>query len=421
MTEAELLADLREVAFGQPVVGGPPRVGAEAELLPVDVATGRMAPIRSAERPCTLPVLRRVAERLGWREEEGDAPKFHTPGGALVSYEPGGQIEVSAPPRTSVGALVESLQGTVLPLREAALGAGVRLLEEGIDPVSAIAEVPLQLGGERYRLMDEHFARIGPAGARMMRQTASFQVNVDWADDVRLHWRVLNAAAPFLTAIFASSPLYRGADTGAQSFRALTWTELDPGRTGIVGGAGDPVLAYLRFALAAPTILTPDAHGAVEPFGARLRTAGATREEWRAHLTTLFPEIRPKGYAEVRCIDAVPARWYAAPLALLAGLSHPESLQAAGALLPEPDAALLVRAARRGLRDADIAGTASELFRIALEGARLAGDAWVDPQSLETARGYLDRYTRRRRAPADEIREQGVTLFSPAEPLDFCR
>ncbi|MBW3629937.1 MAG: hypothetical protein KY464_11645 [Gemmatimonadetes bacterium] len=421
MTEAELLADLREVAFGRLVVGGPPRIGAEAELIPIDVATGRVAPIRAADRPSTLPVLRRVAERLGWREEEGDAPKFHTSGGALVAYEPGGQIEVSTPPETSVHALMESLQETVLPLRDAALAAGVRLLEEGIDPVSTITEVPLQLGGERYRLMDQHFARIGPAGARMMRQTASFQVNIDWADDVALHWRVLNAAAPFLTAIFASSPLYRGADTGAQSFRALTWTELDPGRTGVVGGTGDPALAYLRFALAAPAILTPTPGGAIQPFGTLLRTAGATREDWRAHLTTLFPEVRPKGYAEVRCIDAVPAQWYAAPLALLSGLAHPEGLDAAAALLPAPDAALIVRAARRGLRDADIAETAAELFRIALEGARLAGEGWVDTQSLATARDYLDRYTRRRRAPADEIREQGVGLFSPAEPLDFCR
>ena len=41
MEEADLLADLREFAFGRVVPGGPPRIGAEIELIPVDAATGR--------------------------------------------------------------------------------------------------------------------------------------------------------------------------------------------------------------------------------------------------------------------------------------------------------------------------------------------------------------------------------------------
>lgn len=422
MTEAELLADLRELAFGRGAAGAPPLIGAEIELIPVDAGTGLLAHIWSPERPCTLPFLRRTAELLGWRETSGAAPKFHTSDGSLIAFEPGGQIEVSAPPTPSVGALVSSLRATVLPLREAALDAGIRLLEMGLDPVSAPSEVPLQLRSERYLLMDRHFARIGTAGARMMRQTASFHVNVDWTGDLPLQWEVLNAAAPFLTAIFASSPVYRGADTGAQSFRALGWTELDPLRTGIVLGHGDPAIAYLRFALAAPAILTPGADGRAAPFAARLAQGRVGREEWHAHLTTLFPEVRPKGYAELRCIDAIPAEWYAAPLALLAGLSHPAALHAAAIRLGPPRPSLLRRAARRGLRDPAIGAIAIELFHIGLDGAHSLGEPMLDRESLDAAREYFDRYTRRGRAPADDLREQGgIERQVRPRPLDSCR
>ena len=39
----------------------------------------------------------------------------------------------------------------------------------------------------------------------MMRQTAAFQVSIDFDDEPWLRWRVLNAAAPYVVAIFANS------------------------------------------------------------------------------------------------------------------------------------------------------------------------------------------------------------------------
>ena len=410
MTEEDLLADLRAFAFGRAAEGAP-RIGAEIEVIPVDAGTGRMAPI-----PSTLPLLRGVGASLGWEEEGGPAPKFYTPTGTLVAYEPGGQVEVSSPPCPSVGGVVRALREVVLPLREAARHAGVRLLEVGIDPLSAPHEVPLQLRSERYLLMDAHLASIGPAGARMMRQTASLQVNLDWAADVLLHWRVLNAAAPFLNALFAGSPVYAGEDTGAQSYRGLGWTVLDPGRTGLATDGDDPAAAYLRFALRAPAILVRNGEGPPEPFGCHLRRGTVGMEAWRAHLSTLFPEVRPRGYAELRSIDAVPAEWYAAPLTLLAGLSHPRALAAAAELLGEPRAELLPRAARRGLHDPEIAALAAELFRIGLEGARLAGEGWVERECRDDALAYFERYTRRGRAPADELR-----ALTARRPLGSCR
>jgi len=199
-----------------------------------------------------------------------------------------------------------------------------------VDPCAALDDVPLQLTADRYRLMDAYFARHGSAGQTMMRQTASLQINVDLGDAPFRRWRVLNAAAPVLLAMFANSPRYAGADTGHLSWRAHLWRELDPLRTGVRGVTTDAVGEYLGFALAAPWMFHPTAAGEYRPFGAWLADGMASLDDWRTHLTTLFPEVRPRGYLELRSLDALPPAQLATPLVLVAGLlADTEALRAA--------------------------------------------------------------------------------------------
>lgn len=404
-TRAALLADLRSRAFGIGAPARPRRLGAEVELVALVAGTHLPAPVAAPEGPATLPLLRRHAAAHGWTERASahGPPRFVLPDGGTVSYEPGGQLELSAPPFASGGALLRSLRAAVLPLVEAARDAGIELLSVGIDPHNPVEAAPLQLCGPRYGRMAEHFARLGPGGARMMRQTASMQVNLDWGDDPPALWRVLNAAAPYLIAIFANSPVYAGLRTEHRSVRAHAWRELDPARTGAFRAAGDPAEEYLAFALRAGAILKPWRGGEAAGAGDWLARGEMTEEEWRTHLTTLFPEVRPRGYAEVRSIDALAPEWWAAPLALLAGIAyHADARRAAAELLGEPDPGLLRPAGRVGLRDPATARVARDLFCVGLEGAAALGEAYLGGGGMEAAREFYERYTRRGRAPADD-------------------
>jgi glutamate--cysteine ligase len=408
LTRGALAAYLEERAFSAPAVASltPRRVGAEVELIPVDAATGRLCPLESEEAPATLPFLRRFAARWGWTEER--TPKgaacFAVREGGVLSFEPGGQLEYSSPPGRSASGLIDRLRAVVLPLRAAAASEGITLLAVGIDPRNPAEEVPLQLTCERYVRMAEHFARIGPSGARMMRQTAAFQLSLDFDDEPRLRWRVLNALAPFVTAIFANSAIYAGRVTRHRSFRAHCWRLLDPRRTGLPYDERHPVEAYLEFALGAPAILLPTVGGECRPFGEWVARANPTFTVWETHLSTLFPEVRPRGHLELRSLDAVDPAWYPAPLALVAGLCYdPRALHAALSLLPPPDLGLLERAGRLGLRDPVIAQTASDLFEIGLAGCVALGPKFIHPGHLEEARAFFDRYTRVGRSPADEL------------------
>jgi glutamate--cysteine ligase len=407
LTRAGLLADLEARTFAAPIIASltPRRVGAEAEFIPVETGTGRRCPIEGDGGVASLPFLRRYGARAGWMETRTckGTPSFLLPGGGTLSFEPGGQLEYSSPPCRSPSALLAQLRGVVPPLHLAAASEGITLLHVGIDPLSPVEQVPLLLQHRRYARMAEYLARRGPAGARMMRQTASFQINLDFDDEPWLRWRVLNAAAPYLTAIFANSAIYAGEETGCASARAQVWRTLDPARTGLPYDARRPVAAYLDFALGAPALLLPTLAGEHLRFADWLARADILPEEWHDHLTTLFPEVRPRGHLEIRSIDAVAPVWYAAPLALAVGMTYePAALRAAADLLGMPDPARLEVAGRIGLRDPALARTAADLAEIALAGCAALGPAYFVGEDLEQARGYFERYTWRARCPADD-------------------
>jgi glutamate--cysteine ligase len=305
--------------------------------------------------------------------------------------------------------LINRLRDVVLPLRAAAAGEGITLLTLGIDPRNPVEQVPLQLSCDRYTRMAAHFARIGPSGARMMRQTAAVQISVDFEDQALERWRLLNGLAPFVTAVFANSPVYAGRQTRHRSFRAHCWRMLDPQRTGLPYDQHCPVEAYLDFALGAAAILLPTIDGKCVSFGTWLSRANPSLDEWDTHLTTLFPEVRPRGRLELRSIDAVDPAWYPAALALVAGLTYEaRARRAALDLLPAPDLGLLERGGRLGLTDPEIARTASDLFELALRGCVALGTKFLQPAHLEEARAYFERYTRFGHSPADEFRACAV-------------
>jgi len=400
-----LADDLRQRVFPAPAIrGARPQIGAEVEVIPIDVTTGRPLPLEGTGRS-TLSILRAAGAGAGWRERrsaKANVPEVELPDGGRITFEPGGQIEISSAPNASLSALASRLRTTVATIADAA-APDVALLSRGIDPCTPIEDVPPQLDADRYRRMLRHFDRIGPSGARMMRQTASFQVCVDGGERPELTWRTLNALAPYMVAIFANSPRYAGRETGHRSFRRHIWGTLDPCRTGVLGFTSDPIEEYLAFALDAPAFLLPDGGVAAASFGTWLARGEVTASDWCTHLSTLFPEVRPRGYFELRSADVVAPEWYAAPLVLVAGLVyHEPTLDAAADLLGAPHPTLLVRSGRDGLRDSVLGARALALCDLALEGCAALGTDFVTAADLSVADEYFDRYTRRGLSPADD-------------------
>jgi glutamate--cysteine ligase len=248
------------------------------------------------------------------------------PGGSSVTLEPGGQIELSTTPQPDAFAAVDVLardrSALGRHLREHGFGAAAL----GADP----ARRPQRINpGARYVAMEQHFAAIGcgrPARA-MMTSTAALQVNLDagpeaeWAE----RWQLVQRLLPVLVAASAASPWLGGRSSGWHSMRREAWHGLDARRTGVVAGDA-PAAAWADYAMSAPVMLVRDADGAHPvrgrvPFAAWISGHAAfdrapSVSDLDYHLTTLFPPVRPRGYLELRGMDAAPDRWWAGLVAL---------------------------------------------------------------------------------------------------------
>jgi len=385
---------------------GRQRLGAEIEVLPLLAESGLPCPLepREDEGRNALSLVRAHGADLGWRERRSSkgAPYFELPNGSTLTFEPGGQLELCTPPTESVSRLVREARATMLGLHRAAADSGIHLPSVGIDPLNEIDAVPLQLHSARYERMTRYFDSIGPSGVRMMRQTAATQVSLDPGPDPAARWRLLADLTPYLTAMFANSARYAGQETGYRSFRARCWRLLDSSRTGIPHPALPACEAYTQFALDAVDMMRTTENGAYRAFGDWAADGQRTDVEWEDHLSTLFPEVRPRGYLEVRSIDALAPEVFAAPLVLLAGLIYDAAAaRDARHLVPVGDEEMLNRAARCGLHDPQIGSVAADLVVIGSRGARALGDNMVSGPELEEAQQFFGDFTLRRRSPAD--------------------
>ncbi len=323
LSEAELLEDVRQRLFAPTRSANPYAIGLELELIPVHKTTRTRAFATGDVRASTAEVWSQLGQREGWREQsnDGDPPSWKLPDGAYISFEPGGQIEISTAPKPSASESIDSTQSLVKMLRDAMSKVEIELLAVGVDPFNAIDSVPLQLHRERYTRMTRYFESIGPSGVQMMRQTAALQMNIERGEDPKSRWRLLNGLAPIVVALFANSRQYEHRPTGWASYRAQLWRTLDLSRTGIIYDEAAHVERYLSFALDAIAMRGGDG-SAFRPFREWINEPAVKREDWLFHLSTLFPEVRPKEFFELRSADTIEPDALAAPVVFVTSLVY---------------------------------------------------------------------------------------------------
>ena len=282
------------------------------------------------------------------------------PAGALVTVEPGGQVELSTPPSVSAAGLVSGVTADAAALSSLLEGCGLVLGQHGTDPHRPAA---MLLHIPRYEAMQAAFDLVGPQGSLMMCSTASMQVCIDagQAGQVATRWRAVHALGPVLVALFANSPRLGGRHTGWASSRVRATLGTYPPTTLPPEPTDDPAGQWARAAMGAPVICVRgnNRSWAARPgltFGHWIDEPAAvgrapTLDDLDYHLTTLFPPVRPRGYLEIRYLDAqAPSRWVA-PFALLSALmARPSTIDQVLALT-EPTAGRWFEAARDGLAD----------------------------------------------------------------------
>ncbi|HXV18751.1 MAG TPA: glutamate-cysteine ligase family protein, partial [Candidatus Omnitrophota bacterium] len=336
-------------------------------------------------------IFKALIRDFGWRS----ASSANTPiialrrKGASITLEPGGQIELSGQKQASLCANFKELFLHLDEIRSISRELGVAWLGIGAQPVSKSNSIPW-VPKKRYAIMRRALQKTGRLTHSMMKETASIQISLDYSDegDAIQKFRLAMALAPFLTGIFANSPLERGRQSDYLSRRAHIWRHTASERTGLMAdvfkkrfGFGE----YVRHALSVPLlfIIRKDRWIAVRgrTFGDFMKKGygpwKAESADWRLHLSTLFTEARLKTYLEIRSIDCQSIPLSLAAPALIKGIFYGRgSLKDAWKEIGGGEGAqyqkLLVDAARLGLRarwgHRFIWDTAKELIAIAESG-----------------------------------------------------
>lgn len=231
---------------------------------------------------------------------------------SAVTLEPGGQIELSGRKAKTVRENADELNEHLREIQSVSTPRGIAWLGLGCQPVS-IAEDIEWVPKKRYKIMRETLP--GQLTERMMKETASIQISLDYISDqdAAEKLRLAIGLAPLLQAIYANSPFIRGCPSGLLSRRAHIWLHTSPDRSGLIREVFSPDFtldSYIEFALDIPMIFIVRENEWIPtrmPFREFMKKGfgsyTATIADWELHLTTLFTEARLKTYVEIRSMD----------------------------------------------------------------------------------------------------------------------
>ena len=287
-------------------------IGIEYERLPIFPVTSKAADYNSEFGVCNF--LRNFAKNENWDYITDDyniigLKQEHD----TITLEPGCQVELSIKPEKTIDELknkIDNLDKLMAPILDK---FGISLLKYGVSPLSTHKSINL-IPKKRYHIMAKYLW--GILSDVMMRETAGIQCCIDFKseEDAMNKFRVANKLSPFMTAMFANSPIRGGVETGYKSFRALSWLNTDNERCGFVGQIDDKFSfeEYVDYVLECPMIFINRNSEAIALNG-KLdfnqfmsdRNYEADIEDFNLHANLYFPEVRLRNFIEIRNHDCV--------------------------------------------------------------------------------------------------------------------
>ncbi len=413
----------------------PGAVGLEIEMLPLflrlGVSTPESVPLQG-ETGSLASWLRKISVSHGWTvSEAGSGSERLLMGlkldqGDNISFEPGGQLEFSSKPYHCLTEAISRTQYIQSLLdRELMKEGGVTLTQVGLNPWHSVAELGLQMRKPRYLAMNEFFSSISAYGPKMMRQTCTVQVNLDFGrDESSMAKRFLASMliSPVSGAIFNYSAFESGKFTGMTGLRQRVWRHLDPTRTDVPNldrlisklDKKACVDTWTDFLMKARVVFVTKQDFKVmhEPVTwAQWMAHGINGQQpdesdFETHLSLLFPEVRARGFLELRSVDCQSRVWQFAPAAWWTGLLYdPLALdETLDLMLPYKDRITeLLGKADHGLSDPTLDHLAKKLIKIAMGGLGRLPGCYFGGGALKTLNVFADHFTFKGRVPASDL------------------
>ncbi len=307
------------------------KIGMEYERLPISSTSYKAVDYWGEEGVCSI--LRNFARINKWNyivdqnNVIGLAKEHDT-----ITLEPGSQVEISIKPEKTIFDLKDKIDDINSKLESILCDFDITLLNYGVSPYSTCKSVNL-IPKRRYKIMANYLW--GILSDVMMRETAGIQCCIDFKseEDAMRKYKLANKLTPFMTAMFANSPIRGGVDTGYKSFRALSWLNTDADRCGFAGKISEEFSFedYIDTILKTPMIFIhrngqPIAVNGDITFEEFLSEGYCGLEpsidDYELHANLCFPEVRLRNFIEIRNQDCVPGNLKYAILAIYKGIFY---------------------------------------------------------------------------------------------------
>ena len=152
-------------------------------------------------------------------------------------------------------------------------------------------------------------------------------------EDAMRKFKLANKLSPFMTAMFANSPIRGGVDTGYKSFRALSWLNTDNDRCGFAGKISEEFSFedYIDTVMKTPMIfiqrekqpIVINGNVTFEEFlNHGYDNISANIDDYELHANLCFPEVRLRNFIEIRNHDCVGGDLKYAILAIYKGIFY---------------------------------------------------------------------------------------------------
>lgn len=294
-------------------------IGMEVEKHGIYQATRQ--PIRYFGKNGFKRIQEKMIEELGWkiRKKDGDfLLSLERCGSHLTLETPESMSELSGRTHPSIHDLARELE--IHQHEESVISKffGVLWLGIGIQPFAKNTQIkPLKT--ERYKFLYKFLKQRGGLWEDELKKTASVQANIDYTSeaDARKKFQTLLRLSPFLSAMYAHSPLVNGELSGFISYRLHVLTHNDPLRFGIRKFFFENDFGFkewINFCMDIPVVSIARNGKWISVKNKTFRqfiTQGykgffPTIHDWLAHSGFIYTFVKLKRYIELRTCDSVP-------------------------------------------------------------------------------------------------------------------
>ena len=277
--------------------------------------------------------LFKLLKKKGWKEivENSNVIALKKKG-STISLEPRCQIELSGGTVRTIHETCKQAKIYLDQLKVICEKKKLGILGIGYYPKNFkknIGWVPKK----RYSIMKKKMKAAGSHGLEMMSSTCCIQTNLDYENenDMFKKARIAFALQPFVTALFANSPIINKKKSKFLSYRSYVWSNTDKKRCGIIPNVFSKKFTfeeYVSYLLKVPMyFIVRDGKyievknqnfqdfldGKIKKFPKLLPTI----KDLENHISTIFTDVRIKQYIEMRGADsgswnricALPAFW----------------------------------------------------------------------------------------------------------------